>query len=359
MKHEGADTQIHCTDTQSDSEFSSDNSDDSTASFGDVPSDVYYDGYEFLDDYVISELSSEHQCECGALSRGHRRTCPLSSRNRYSCRPGPLFPPDDPLHVPFNDTSSSLVPTKDFKVGPDKLDSQEPPPAKRRKAEPPFRVGDYVYIHSTTLEEYHLPCRIVQVFDESYKLCCQRGVIRTAYPGRDLIAMAPISNCSIPLDRWREAPKVSLHDIKGDPDCLEQCNCILTKSTPIDLSEDSNTESGSSDMWVKNSLYSLTHSDRKIILSGNWLTDKIIAAAQLLILQHAPTMHGLQNFVLQWLLHFEVHRGEFVQILHVGGNHWCTVSNIGCEDGAINVYDSMHYLISQETSHVFCVEVCI
>ena len=33
---------------------------------------------------------------------------------------------------------------------------------------------------------------------------------------------------------------------------------------------------------------------------------------------------------------FDVHRGEFVQILHVHNSHWCVVSNIGCDDGVVH-----------------------
>ena len=32
---------------------------------------------------------------------------------------------------------------------------------------------------------------------------------------------------------------------------------------------------------------------------------------------------------------------SFVQILHVSGNHWLTVSNIGCKPAHVNVYDSL------------------
>jgi hypothetical protein len=32
--------------------------------------------------------------------------------------------------------------------------------------------------------------------------------------------------------------------------------------------------------------------------------------------------------------------GEFVQILNINGNHWITISNIGCKDGHLYVYDT-------------------
>ena len=59
--------------------------------------------------------------------------------------------------------------------------------------------------------------------------------------------------------------------------------------------------------WVKNELYSLTNDDREMVASPKWLTDKIITAAQMLILQHFPSMSGLQPPCLQQGLAFKVH----------------------------------------------------
>ena len=89
-------------------------------------------------------------------------------------------------------------------------------------------------------------------------------------------------------------------------------------------------------MWVNNGAYCLSHSDQDIILSRRgWLTDKIIHAAQILLL---PDMAGLQPPVLQKVFAFQVHSGEFVQVIHVRNNHWCVV---GCETGVVHVYDSL------------------
>ena len=80
-----------------------------------------------------------------------------------------------------------------------------------------------------------------------------------------------------------------------------------------------------------------------------WLTDKIIHAAQILLLQFFPDMAGLQPPVLQKVFAFQVHSGEFVQIIHVRNNHWCVVSTVGYETGAVHVYDSLCKTISKET----------
>ena len=86
-------------------------------------------------------------------------------------------------------------------------------------------------------------------------------------------------------------------------------------------------------MWVNNLLYSLTHQDRKIIAShSGWLTDKVITAAQMLMLQYFPGMSDLQPPA------FQVH--EFVQIINIRNKHWCVVSSVGCDSGVVNVYDS-------------------
>jgi len=48
-------------------------------------------------------------------------------------------------------------------------------------------------------------------------------------------------------------------------------------------------------------------------------------------------MVGLQPPVLQQTLTFPVYRGEFVQLLNIHDTHWCVVTNVGCEEGVVNV----------------------
>ena len=52
------------------------------------------------------------------------------------------------------------------------------------------------------------------------------------------------------------------------------------------------------------------------------------------LLQFFPDMAGLQPPVLQKVFAFQVHSGEFVQIIHVRNNHWCVVAY---QIGAISV----------------------
>ena len=46
------------------------------------------------------------------------------------------------------------------------------------------------------------------------------------------------------------------------------------------------------------------------------------------------------------------HSGEFVQIVHVGNNHCCVVSMVGCESGAVYVYDGLYKSPTKELIHL-------
>ena len=63
-------------------------------------------------------------------------------------------------------------------------------------------------------------------------------------------------------------------------------------------------------------------------------------------------LSGLQPPVLQKVCAFQVHSGEFVQIVHVGNNHWCVVSTVGCESGGVYVYDSLYKSLTKELIHL-------
>ena len=93
----------------------------------------------------------------------------------------------------------------------------------------------------------------------------------------------------------------------------------------------------------------LYQSDKQIIQSGEWLADKVIFVAENLLKQQHPHIHGLQNPLLQCTSTFEVMKGkQFIQILNREGNHWITISTVGCNPGTVNVYDSMNLPLSKE-----------
>ena len=62
----------------------------------------------------------------------------------------------------------------------------------------------------------------------------------------------------------------------------------------------------------------MTVEDKKDLLSGGWLSDTVIVAAQNLIKAKYPSVRGLQDVTLGQSLAFNVIHEEFVQILHTG-----------------------------------------
>ena len=86
-----------------------------------------------------------------------------------------------------------------------------------------------------------------------------------------------------------------------------------------------------------------TKEDEDIIMKNRWLTDVQIGKAQRLLKQQFPNVQGLQATTLGPLQQFDVMKGNFVQILHTGAQHWICISNIYCNEmNAIKIYDSMH-----------------
>ena len=66
-------------------------------------------------------------------------------------------------------------------------------------------------------------------------------------------------------------------------------------------------------------------------------------------------MLGLQSMLLCYTLAFEVMREEFVQVLHSGGNHWLTVSTIGCPPFyTVKVYDSLYSDLPTQMKEQIC-----
>ena len=260
----------------------------------------------------------------------------------------PAPPSDDSLADRFEKSKLHLVGTQLGKRH--NPVSSKPPPVRKRRLN--LKVGDYVSLHESKLDNHHIPCRVVQMFGEKCVLYCRKGVLKSGYATSRLLALS--SDWSV------SAKKISLKEVANDPASLERCNCDLGKPVKEDVAVfDLTKESGAvsspsvstvSSVWVTTPLYTLSVEKKEEILSpAGWLSDTVIMAAQRLILQEFPLIAGLQDPAVHQSFSFEVLRGEFVQIIIVGGCHWCTISNVGCDDGVVNVYDSMYPSVSSAT----------
>lgn len=125
---------------------------------------------------------------------------------------------------------------------------------------------------------------------------------------------------------------------------LKYLDCIIpfTVIVHIDLTKLPDSSSKHTDFWQKD--LGLSSSDKHSISEGQWLSDNVIRATQLLILKKYPDTKGLQSPVLGQTLTFDIHQKgvKFVQVLNISNCHWITVTSIGCSDSSeVLVYDSL------------------
>ena len=211
-----------------------------------------------------------------------------------------------------------------------------------------FKVGDCEFV-----------CMIANWANVTFLVLCKYLVIDAYYfvarefsAKRQITTVTGDGDVSISVDNWQTAAKTSLRDVAGDSESLEVCNCGLAKPAVehvVDLTEDptvvssANGSAVASNTWVSTPLCSL-HVDKKreILSLDGWFSVTVIRAAQLLILQEFPNIAGLQDLAVHRSLSFQILGGECEQVIFIGGCHWCTVSNVGCDDGVVNVYDSMY-----------------
>ena len=206
--------------------------------------------------------------------------------------------------------------------------------------DPKFAPGDYVHLHCNSQSHRLLPCRIIEVVGEKYRVCCGKGVLKMLYREDNLTPLA--TSKSISLYKWPLLPKLSATEAIHGEEQLETCTCKVSETdiTTIDDSQGHSIE-GPQIEWIRHPRFTLYNLQKQIISTDRWLDDKLIDAAQSLIAEQFPNVSGLQPVPLQRTQSFAIKRHAFVQVLSVGGSHWITASNVGCKEGEVNVYDSM------------------
>lgn len=113
-----------------------------------------------------------------------------------------------------------------------------------------------------------------------------------------------------------------------------------TTTTPIIIKEETPACCSPNGFWKKD--LALFTTDKDALMSGEWLTDKHINAAQSLLRKQFPSQNGLQDtLVLEHTGEYNSQSEDFVQVLHVSGNHWVCASNLFAPEGCVDVYDSM------------------
>ena len=94
---------------------------------------------------------------------------------------------------------------------------------------------------------------------------------------------------------------------------------------------------------------SLHDSDKRIIVDRQWLWGTHLSAVQFLLKRQFPQINGLEDTVLV------LHEGNTiapssVQVLHINGNHWITISTIDTITAPqydVTVSDSVNFTLSK------------
>ncbi len=82
--------------------------------------------------------------------------------------------------------------------------------------------------------------------------------------------------------------------------------------------------------------------------SGMCLNDKHIDYAQAILKVMFQNIQGLHSTLLLPFLNTLLPSTGALQVMHIRGNHWITVSTIGCSSEVL-VFDSLYSSVDQET----------
>lgn len=107
-----------------------------------------------------------------------------------------------------------------------------------------------------------------------------------------------------------------------------------------------------STVWVKYGNITLTIRDKLTISNGEELDDNHINFAQGLISKQFPDFTGFECTLIEHCM-FEW-KDNYIQIFHVRGNHWITVTTVGSSHGEIAVMDSLHKSMDDSTNKKLC-----
>ena len=179
---------------------------------------------------------------------------------------------------------------------------------------PCFHVGDNVFVlvpHTLGLQIRRVRAQILNKVENAYTLATAYGILCSKFKTKQLKKckehVTVNEKDQISLSQAAQQESVSL-------------GLVITKSTLKDISEDD---------------------IRAVKLLNHWLTDQHMTAASTLLCRQFPHIGGLNDTLLADTLTWPIPNRPFIQILNKGGNHWITISNLGCVENEVNVYDSL------------------
>ncbi len=127
------------------------------------------------------------------------------------------------------------------------------------------------------------------------------------------------------------------------------CNPPETKKRKIDKQIESSSNSNPEEwLHLKSHSLKLTIEDKVAIEQQNELNDKHVNFAQAILKSQFPDVDGLCCTLFQDRVKLSCSSRLSVQIIHVYGNYWITISNVNCPSGEVRVYDSIYSSVSKD-----------
>ena len=136
--------------------------------------------------------------------------------------------------------------------------------------------------------------------------------------------------------------------INSKPDCTPPSSS-LSDAVVID---DGDVTADFSRPWLRIGSITLYDKDKLTIMKGNWLWGTHLTALQFLLKAKFTQLNGLEDTAMVLRKGNTVIPGS-IQILHVDGNHWLTISTLdSSSSNEVTVYDSLHFTLSKDTEEL-------
>uniref|UniRef100_A0A1X7VDD2 Ubiquitin-like protease family profile domain-containing protein n=1 Tax=Amphimedon queenslandica TaxID=400682 RepID=A0A1X7VDD2_AMPQE len=81
--------------------------------------------------------------------------------------------------------------------------------------------------------------------------------------------------------------------------------------------------------WIEFGNASLTIQDKDVLTKEEWLSDRHITMAQLLVKNKFPHLNGLRT-TLEQKKPLDEPNDKILQVIHINNNHWALISTFGC-----------------------------
>ena len=133
---------------------------------------------------------------------------------------------------------------------------------------------------------------------------------------------------------------------------------IEDESQVTDLSKDDDVgceleASAPTRVWVcLDGSYILTENDKRIIQSGEELTDNHVNFAQRLLKKQYPGLNGLESTLYLTRSDPLSCTHNYMQIVFSRNSHWIVIATLGCLPGHVNVYDSLYDDVDKPTERL-------